>query len=86
MYSELRFEHLSADKKFAPSFRYLIDYCGKGTDGCEPINNYLKYNRTFNTPPKFNLESNLRVVLIHHGLTNETFTHVGCVSFMIPRN
>lgn len=85
MYSELRFEQPTADKKYAPVYRYIIDYCGQGLEGCPPVNNYLKYNRTFITPSKINPDVNIRLALIHHGLVKGNFTHVGCVNFVVNK-
>ena len=88
MYSELRFE-----TRTIPKMRYLIDYCGNGTNGCTPKNGFLRYKRQFPPPTKVIVNSDNRdyynipivVRLIHHGLVNGKFIHVGCLNYTTKR-
>ena len=88
MYSELRFE-----ARNVPKMRYLIDYCGNGTNGCTPEKGFLKYKRVFPPPTRVVVNSEERgyfnvpitVRLIHHGLVDDKFIHVGCLNYTAKR-
>ena len=88
VFSELRFE-----TRGIPRMRYLIDYCGNGSKGCNSKNGILKYTRRFPAPTRVVVNSSdkgyfntpVTVRLIHHGTFDGERVHVGCVNFTTKR-